>query len=391
MIQCAGSHPDFYYINLSNDNLAFSTALIESNFGIGTITSTDNKFHHAQNQQATAWTDDVWRGNVSYNLGSQFLSMYDTSGALTNWRIYHNTVSYCMRANSGQGYCGSISNQGGHGMTPWIYNNLYQQAWSDNSVSLLQPYSNIGSPTITGDYNLAFDPDGSVSFTTPWTSQAHPQTNIDPKLTNVGGLDFSLQSASGARGTGGPLTTANGSGSSSTTLIVATNTGSFFIGNNSTNLPQYGGALVPGDFLTVGSCTAQVSSISNDTITLASACTWANADPVYYGPSTTIDIGAYPYKAGGYTLSGTYTIGGGTATIVPNDNSLVRFVVCYDSNVPTAIVNASPYTCAVGSGTFKATMYPRYPSQTQSVDASFNNGSSLKALRNMVIRGIELW
>jgi hypothetical protein len=90
---------------------------------------------------------------------------------------------------------------------------------------------------------------------------------------------------------------------------------------------------------------------------------------VYFGSSSTVDIGAYPYKPGGYTLSASYAISGGTATVTPNDPSLARFVVCYSDNVPYAVDNSSPYTCAAPAGTFSARVYPRYPSQTLWVTA----------------------
>jgi hypothetical protein len=213
-----------------------------------------------------------------------------------------------------------------------------------------------------------------VSWASNWTSQLHAQTNIDPKLTNTSNQDFTLQSSSPARGAGGPLTTTSGSGSNSTTLTVAASTGSFFIGDNSQNLAAYGGKLVPGDFITVGSTTVQVSSVSGDTLTLASPISWASGAPVYFGSSSTIDIGAYPYKAGGYALSAGYTVSGGTATVTPNDPSLVRFVVCYSDNVPYAVSNSAPFTCAAPAGAFSARVYPRYPSQILGVAAVFGTG-----------------
>ena len=101
-----------------------------------------------------------------------------------------------------------------------------------------------------------------------------------------------------------------------------------------------------------------------DTPTLVSPISWSNGAPVYFGLSSTIDVGAYPYKSGGYALSAGNQIISGTATITPNDPSLVRFVVCYSDNVPYAVANSSPYTCAIPAGTFSARVYPRYASQT---------------------------
>ena len=74
-IQCGATHPDLYYFNgFSPDG--YSNSLIESNYGIGTVTASDNKAFHAQNEQTNAWHDDIWRLGVTYNLGSGFYSMY---------------------------------------------------------------------------------------------------------------------------------------------------------------------------------------------------------------------------------------------------------------------------------------------------------------------------
>jgi len=375
MIQCNSLHPDFFYIDGAGQSTGFSNSLVESTLGIGTVTSTDNKYFHAENQSPVAWTDDVWRFNVSYNTGSaSSFSMYADSGGntLTRWRFYNNTATYGDRALSGDQICGNIQNNGGGPITYYVYNSVFYQCWSDNATTSILPWSNTNP--VARDYNLGFTPLGSVSWASNWTSQLHQQTNIDPKLTNTSNQDFTLQSSSPARGTGGPLTTTSGSGTSSTTLTVAASTGSFFIGDNSPNLAAYGGKLVPGDFITVGSTTVQVSSVSGDTLTLRSPISWASGAPVYFGSSSTVDIGAYPYKAGGYALSAGYSMSGGIATITPNDPSLVRFVVCYSDNVPYAVTNGVPYTCPAPIGTFSARVYPRYASQTQGVNALFGNG-----------------
>lgn len=367
LVQVGASHPDFFYI--ATDAKGFSNNLMESIYGIGTITSTDNKFFHAQNESAAAWNDDVWRQNVAYNMGSGFFSLYDTTNALTNWRFYGNTIVNCDRANNSAPFdnCGNISAQGGHGVSASIFNNILYQAWADVVTTNIIGWGESGSPTVTKNYNLAFDPQGSVTFTTPWTSQVNPQSNVDPSFVNAAS-DFTLQSGSGARGVGGPLTTATSC--SGTTLNVATNTGSFFIGSNAANLTQYGGALVPGDVITVNATNYTVSSVAASALTLTASITCSNGDAIYYGSSATIDIGAYPYKSGGYTLSATYATVGGTVTITPNDTSLVRFIVAYSDGVPYAVMNASPYTCSTAWGTFSAKAYPMYAGTTQSVAAT---------------------
>lgn len=371
MIQCGVTHPDFFYIDGARLSSGFSDSLIESSFGIGTPTSSDNKYFHAENQTSVPWTNDVWRFNVAYNTGSaSSFSMYADSGGntLTNWKFYNNTATYGARATSGAQTCGNVQNNGGGTITYSVYNSIFYQCWGDNARSGISPWE---STSPTADYNLGFSPIGAVTWTSGWSAQAHELTNIDPLLVNASTQDFTLQGSSPARGAGGPLTTASGSGSNSTSLTVAPNTGGFFVGSNASNLPQYGGHLVPGDFITVGSATVQVSSVSGDTITLASPISWTSGAPVYFGSSSTIDIGAYPFKPGGYALAATYEVGGGTATVTPNDPSLVRFVVCYSDSIPYAVANSAPYTCPVPSGTFSAQVYPRYPSQILSVNALF--------------------
>ena len=208
-----------------------------------------------------------------------------------------------------------------------------------------------------------------MTWAAGWTAQVHEQTNVDPLLTN-NSTDFTLQSGSPARSSGagfGALTLATSCAGS--VLNVTAGTGSVFIGDNAANLVAYLGKLVPGDTLTVGaSATRTVVSVATDAITVDSAITCSAGDPVYFGSSATVDLGAYPYKSGGYTLSATKAQVGSTVTITPNDASLARFAVVYENLMPSCIASAATsWACTVGSGVVTATIYPRYASQTQSV------------------------
>jgi hypothetical protein len=367
----AGSHPDFFFPQGLN-TFGWSNNLIESIYGIGTPTITHNKAMHISNQTGgrtsriggVPWNDNIWRSSVTYNLGSGFFSVYDFSGPINRLHFYNNTHVNCVRANNTPQHtnCGNLSAVVGNGVSATIHNSIFYQAWAD-VASDVAVWAESGSPSVTKDNNLAYSPNGSLKFWGNWNQQAYAKSNVNPRFVNASS-DFTLQSSSGARGTGGALTAASGSGRSSTSLRVAANTGSMFIGDNAVNLPQYGGALVPGDEITVGFTTVQVSGVSGDTLTLASPISWNDGDPVYFGSSRTVDIGAYPYKSGGYALRATYAIAARTATITPNDPSLVRFVVCYDDGVPYAVDNSSPYTCAAPAGKFSANVYPRYASPT---------------------------
>lgn len=365
LIQCGGSHPDFLYI--ASDALGWSNTLVESTFGIGTPTANNNKFHHQQNEGSVAWADNVYRRNVGHNIGSGVYSLYSTSANNLRTRFYHNTFVLNDRAVSGTAACGAGGAQGvGTTTSVYLTNELYQECWSADVTSGISGFTfgaGSGTSSITQDYNLAYDPDGAVTFSAAWNAQAHEQSNQDPGLTNVAIDDFHLAAASGgAYGNGGPLTTTSGSGTGTTFNTVANGAANFF-GLNAT-LDQYGGNLATPDTITVGTDTCTVQSISGDAITCAETFTWADAESVYLGTDTTPDIGAFPYKAGGYALTATYSISGGIATIVPNDTTLVRIVVCYNSGMPIVVDNTSPYTCSVGSGAFSARVYPLYASTT---------------------------
>jgi hypothetical protein len=376
-----GSHPDFFYPQGGND-FGYSYNLIESTYGIGSATEGHNKTVHYENDTpgGVAWTDNIHRLNVSSTMGSGHYSFYSGFGTsastIDRFRSYHETVYKGSQAqdqgDSQYANCGNFSTQYGV-ISASIFNNIYVQCWTEAArtgtvYGWAVGYSNppYYDATITHNYNAMYDTRGNIGAN--GNGDANGQTNVDPSFTNAGTNDLSLQSGSALRGDGGKLTTAVGAGSSSTSLTVTSGDGSMFVGSNAANLTQYSGALVPGDFITVDAATAQIASISGDVITLVSAISWDNGDPVYFGSSATIDPGAYPYKAS-YALSATYA-GSGTITITPNDASLVRFVVCYESGAPYAVDNSSPYTCATPAGTFSATVYPKYASATLGVAAT---------------------
>lgn len=373
MIACGSSHPDPFYI--ASDANGYSNSLIESVFDIGTPASDQNKFHHQQNESAIAWVDNVYRLNVGTNIGSGATSIYATStGDNLRTRFYNDTWVLNDRALSGSAGCGGGRADNSTTVSVIIRNDAMQECWSSNVTTVIDTFifgGGTGTMTLAEDYNLAYDPDGSVSFTGTWDGQAHRQSNVNPNFVDVPGLDFHLAAGSGsganARGTGGPLTTATSC--SGTTLNVAANGAANFFGDNSSNLGQYGGKLVPGDTITVGTSTTRtIVSIASDAITVDSSLTCSASDPVYFGASNTIDIGAYPYKAGGYTLTATKAQVGSTVTITPNDATLARFAVVYENGMPKCVASAgNSWACTVGSGVITAYIYPRYASQTQSV------------------------
>jgi hypothetical protein len=366
-------HSDVFQIASSSQGTQYN--LYEGNRHIGIGTNSDEHGFILQNQGGSACTtgtcgdvgEHLFRYNVWHNTGSFTMNVGPApEETIPNTRFVNDSVigSYVENTTSSYGLAALADSGSLH-----FWNNLYYHAWGSARTTGVQVFVATASSTIdSADYNLAYDPDQSVTFTTPWTSQANELTNVDPSFTNVGSGDFTIGSGSGARNAGGPLTTTSGSGTG-TTFNVASGGGGFFRGPN-TSISQYGGGLTAGDVINVGGDVLTVASVSTDAITVTSSFTWANAEAVYLGADTTPDIGAFPYNAGGYTLTATYSESvGGNRTITPSDASLVRFVICYSNGVPYAVDNSSPYTCA-NAYQFSARVYPRYAVATRYVAAT---------------------
>jgi hypothetical protein len=374
MLDDTGCHSDYW--QFGSHPLGLSNITLESNIQIG-IGSGDEHGTIIQNYDTSrctggviggcgAVTEILTRRNVIHAVGAGGWSMAvaDAGGPMTYFRMLHNTTVQAERT--------SASETAAHWFYTnvdyiYAYNNLEYESWGASATSGIGVWSANGDGfTFPRDYNLAYDPDGSVTFAAFWTSQSNEQSNVNPNLVNVAAKDFHLGAGSGdglaARGTGGPLCLTSGSGTG-TTFNVASGCGGWFRGDD-TNLDQYSGNLIVGDTITVGGDVVEIASISADAITVTSSFTWGNAESVFYGSDATPDIGAYPYKAGGYTLSATYSCSGGTCTVTPNDASLVRFVVCYEDGVPYVVDNASTYTCTDPSGTLDVRVYPLYASTT---------------------------
>jgi hypothetical protein len=314
-------------------------------------------------------TENMFRRNVWHNFEGNVHSVAEqsVSTGTQNARLVHESfIDNVKDPSSPTDYVALLRNNTG---TPqgvnngFFFNNLVYGGYDGDTTGISVFFVQNG-PTnalwTAADYNLAYDPGATLSFAANWTNQANEQSNVDPDLTDFANDDFTLGASSGATGAAGPLTTASGSGTG-TTFNVQAGFGGFFKGPNG-DIDQYGGNLTEGDKITVGTDQLTVVSVSTDAVTVDASFTWADTDAVYYGWDTTPDIGAFPRKAGGYTLTATYAASGGTVTITPNDADLVRWVVCYTDGVPYAVDNASPFTCARAVGTFSAKAFKRYAS-----------------------------
>ena len=97
-----------------------------------------------------------------------------------------------------------------------------------------------------------------------------------PRAENYAEYDWRVAATSPAYQAGGPLTWATNSGSSSTALKVAD---PYFFCDG------YGSGLYGGDTIYIGGSPYVINAIDYDTgaVTLASAATWANGAPIYWG------------------------------------------------------------------------------------------------------------
>jgi hypothetical protein len=363
-------HGDAFQSNASS--LGLSDNVFEANFVIGKGVVSDEHGVLLQNQTTTSCstgtcgtvTENLFRRNVWHNLSAVAMQVDSAAVApITNTRQVHDTIVSVMRMAASTSYGVLFRNNN----TAYLYNNLNYQAWGDSASSNVKVFFADTGASIAADYNLAFTPYATPTYATPWTAQTQPRSNLNPSFVSYATGNFTLGATSAARETGGPLTTASGSGTG-TTFQVATGGAGFFRGPNP-SVSQYGGNLTAGDVITVGTTTRTVASVSGDAITVTSPLTWANGDPVYLGASTRPDIGAYPYRFDGHNLTATYAVANGTAIVTPSDMSLVRFVVCYEDGIPTTVINSSPYTCSVGTGSIDVRVYPLYPSKLLSIPA----------------------
>jgi hypothetical protein len=380
-----GGHSDGFQTGSGGNTLGWGFCLIEGTFHVGGGAGGDEHYSNFSYGQGASGPmgRNVFRFELAHNYGSGGLGVNQTtSGPITNIYVYNRTGSEYNRQYPTVRYGDVFSDA----QTDRIYvkNNIFYETWGTSATSSLEVFLIEDATTFEYDYNLAFDPDGSVTFASFWTSQANEQSNVDPQLNDVLNLIFTIGDSSGARNNGGWLTGVTGSGTSATFSV--TNAGYFF-GDN-TAIAQYSGNLVVGDTITVGTDTIVIASISGNDITATSSFTFAAGDKVYFGGDTTPDIGAYPH---GHTklTSATYTAGG---VVTPNSSN-TRMVVQFRDGVPFAVDNASPYEFSHQAGDVYRAYAGPVPSDTLWVQATEEGGGggepSAPAAKSR-IRGIRL-
>ena len=328
--------------------------------------------------------ENIIRGNLFHDIGSGDIGVDRCEGGTCSYyRIYHNTfadscVHNDLRDPLPSGYADSSTKRYGTtiygtGVSDTFYhNNILYETWGDFAdPNYIYGYYIEGG--VTSDYNLAYDPDDqTIPFATsaPIRYEPNAQLNVDPGFIDYDNDNFYLKNAGGAYENASNLTYVTSVDGTGTIFTVAD--AGFFKGDNAL-ITQYGGNLVIGDTITVGTDTLQIESIDYTTnqITVTTSFNWQENDPVCWGDDSIPDIGAYPYRASGYYLSATYTSGSGTVSVEPSDPSLVRFVIVYEDNIPIGVDSIYPYSVSgVGSGSIEVLVYPLYASSVLSVTAT---------------------
>jgi hypothetical protein len=332
------AHVDFLQTGSDVGGNDYTT--IEANFYVDSDVVGDH--HHLSNMSnsgGTPFTHCLLRRNIAHQIGTAVHNVFE------NWRnVYLVHENYLQSARHSSEDSTTIGVR--------IDNNARAFnciAWHTWGVNVTSPRVWSFSSGGVHDYNLAFDPDGNVSFSGAFATETHSVRNQNPMFVNYGSDDFHLQSLSPAISRGGALTTVVSASGSGTTFAVGD--AGFFRGDNPM-LNQYGGNLVEGDTITVGTDVLKIASISGNNITVTTSFSWASGDPVFWGSDTTPDIGAYPYRAEGFDFGIDITshsngqLVSGTQTFIAavNNPDVVRHVVFFVDGIPVGVDNQSPYT-----------------------------------------------
>jgi len=269
--------------------------------------------------------DILIRGNIAYNFGS-------ASGVIStdNVSVYSNVF-----------YKNAQLSQGGRVFS------FYKKSF-DTDYPLYPLFSNniIYDNVVGGTEAINFNSQGTeIAMNNlgylAGTEESYVSTE-DPQFTDAVNHDFTLQSGSPAINAGAAV------------VNVTSNTGSgtSFDVNNGLLLND-GYNMTAGDLISIeGRQLVRITSINDNTVTVDSVTSWNNGDGVYWrSQDTTPDIGAYPYRASGYSITNTLNYndgdnisqGSATITATVNDEELVRFVEFWIDGVPVSIDYDEPY------------------------------------------------
>lgn len=343
--------PDPHIDFIQCDNAAFGVVrnMFERNCGVDNLLANSHGgiFQGTQPSDVASLHDFIYRQNVIDQVGS--FTLIDQYFAAIKY--YNNTV-----ANAGQivredpsiiVVCHSTGFLG--------LNNIFYALNQCVSFDHVYGTDATTAATFRNDYDLTFL-SGSIG-----PPEAHGRFG-DPLFVGSATSGFQLQPASPAIGHAGAQTTAVGAGVRSNVIAVR-DAGVFCDG----------WGIVLGDEVSIGqNPPVSITNIdyANNILFLSQDASWSSGDGVML--ASTSDIGAYPFRPGGYDYSVTLTspadgscVSGPTILDAAVDNPLVvRFVKFYVDGLEVGTVNAQPYTLSVsldsGQHTLQARAYALY-------------------------------
>lgn len=354
------AHTDAFQTGTDTGGNTFT--VIERTFFVDSDTPGED--HHFSNMSngGADFLDIVMRGNIAHQVGTACHSIFQ------NWDgvfLYNETYVEAWRfAVSPLSYGIAIFN-GPDNIR--LFNTIARDFWGPAMTSNIQVWFLDPASIEAHDFNLAFDSDNAVTFSGDFAAEANSLDDVDPLMVDYANDDFRLTSSSPARNAGTSLTLANGGG---TGTAVTVDEGGLFRGDDA-DMDAYGGNLVSGDQITIGTDQVTIVSISGNVLTVTPSITWVDNDPVFYGWDTTPDMGAFPFGAVTLTAA-TYTSGG---TVTPNGDTrwVIQFRPAAAGNpnalVPLMVDSTSPFTFTHQEGdVYRA--YPLYASKTTFVQAT---------------------
>lgn len=292
--------------------------------------------------------DILVRGNVFYNIGSSGVNSLQTDYL----QIINNTFYKIEQLDS----TGAIL----------IWRHTSQTHDPQNCVvanCLFHTSSGVPPIATNGNPNIIIAKTTNMGYLagTDTAPNSFVSSATDPLLTDPVNYNFRLQSGSNARNAGSGLvviTTASGSGTS------------FDV--DKPGLLRDGYGIVDGDIVTIGGTTTRISSISGNTVTVANSVSWTqNTTKVFWGNSSTIDIGGIPYAATPLTAATINNVGT-TYTVSPTGDC--RGVWFYQDGIPYQWVSSAPYSSTISSGVVTAKAYALYAQSAPVVTAVAGGG-----------------
>jgi hypothetical protein len=208
-------HMDFWQTYCNGGDTA-SYSLIEGNIFANNLSGGANAHMGVANSTsscANPVTNMIFRYNVFYNNASVAwwfdANAQDADTGYNSW--YNEVFALAYQGNNSNTVIGYFDGtKYSRGVNVLFYDTLSRSSargwnWDTGGAQW---------------HNLYYDPGGTITFQELATSEVGAVKNENPQFSNLSATDVSLYESSPAIDAGGPLTYANGSGSSSTTLVV---------------------------------------------------------------------------------------------------------------------------------------------------------------------------